>query len=112
MYNTLSWPSDQTSDQNIEKFAEFYVDERYKKGDTAITVKNLLEELKIHAPYVILEHMVFAISYGFANDDYYMANLRKRYKAVAKKLNRKIVYSNSPRALVSVYIIIVITLFN
>ena len=100
LYNTLSWPSDQVSDKNVKTFSEHYVDERKKRGDKQITTEKLLAELQVHAPYVILEHMIYSISFGFGTDDY-MASLRKRYKREAQKLNRTILYSFSPSLVAS-----------
>ena len=64
----LSWPD--VTDDNVAEFVGFYVDERKKLGDKVITEEKLLAEIEVHTPYVLLEHMVFAVTFDFASDDY------------------------------------------
>ena len=88
----LSWP--EVTDDNVAEFVGFYVDERKKQGDTVITTEKIFAEIEVHTPYVLLEHMVFAVTFDFASEEY-MEILRNEYQIEAKKLGRTVVYSDS-----------------
>ena len=88
----LSWP--EVTDENVAEFVGFYVDERKKQGDTAITIEKILAEFEVHTPYVLLEHMVFCVVFDFASEEW-METLRDEYQIEAKKSGRTVVYSHS-----------------
>ena len=92
LYNMLSWP--EVTDENVAEFVGFYVDERKIQGDKAITTEKIFAEIEVHTPYVLLEHMVFAVTFDFASEEY-MEILRNEYQIEAKKLGRTVVYSDS-----------------
>ena len=99
----LSWP--EVTDDNVAEFVGFYVDERKKQGDTVITTEKIFAEIEVHTPYVLLEHMVFAVVFDFASEEY-MKILRNEYQIEAKKLGRTVVYSYSVPLTVSLLAII------
>ena len=88
----LSWPD--VTDENVAEFVGFYVDERKNLGDENITEEKLFAEISVHTPYVLLEQMVFAVTFDFASDEY-MKILREEYRMEAKKLGRTVEYAVS-----------------